>query len=113
MNEDLVGDVDPNDEERMDMNCTLAWFLETWHGYVKTKYRAALNRWDTETGDGSHEADQFGKFCAGNTRWLSSVYILDILTSHILWCSAEGKPPPSVGRESGFESSSIESPTAS
>ena len=29
-----------------------------------------------------------------------------------MWCSAKGKPPPSVGRESEFESSSIKSQLA-
>ena len=112
LDEDLVGGIDPNDKERMNMNCTAAWFLETWRGYVKIKYRAALNQWDTETGGGSHDADQFGKFGAGNTRWLSWIYMLDIPTSHVLWCSAKGKSPPSVGRESGFENSLIKSPAA-
>ena len=38
--------------------------------------------------------------------------MIDILTSHILWYSAKGKPPPSVGRESGFENSFLKSPPA-
>ena len=47
LNEDLVGGIDPNDEEWMDMNHTAAWFLETWHAYKygKKKYHAALSRW--------------------------------------------------------------------
>ena len=57
LDEDLVGNTDPNDEEGMNMNCTAAWFLDTWLSYVKDKYCAALNRWDTETGGGSHDAD--------------------------------------------------------
>ena len=71
LDEDLVGGIDPNDEARMDLNRGPAWFLETWRGYVKTKYCGALTKWDTKTGGGSHEAYQFGNFCAGNTRWLS------------------------------------------
>ena len=57
LDEDLVGGIDPNDKERINMNHTTARFLETWHGYVKTKDCAALNKWDTETVGGSHEAD--------------------------------------------------------
>ena len=94
----------------MDTDHTAIWFLETWRAYVKQKYRAALNRWDTETGNGAHDSHAFGNFCGDNIWCLTWVYMMDIPTNHILWCSAKGKPPSSVGRESGFENSSIQSP---
>ena len=43
LEEDLVGGIDPNDEERMDTDHTAIWLLDTWRSYVKPKYRAALN----------------------------------------------------------------------
>ena len=62
---------------------TAAWFLETWRAYVKTKYRAALNRWDTDTGNEAHDAHEFGKLFAGNTQWLTWVYV------YICWISRQ------------------------
>jgi hypothetical protein len=103
LDQDLVGGVDPNDLTRISHDREPKWFLETWSKYVKSKYREALRKWHSETGNGSGKsADKFGDYCLGD-RWLTWIYMQDITCAHILWCSATGKPPPNVGRESGFD----------
>jgi hypothetical protein len=97
LEQDLVGGVDPNDIARISHD------RDPKSKYVKSKYREALRKWHSETGNGSGKsADKFGDYCLGD-RWLTWIYIQDISCAHILWCLATGRPPPNIGRESGFD----------
>ena len=69
---------------------------------MKKKYKAAIRKWDTETGGGSHEHWQFGRFCNRDT-WLVWVYLMDKRAGFLLFSIAKGKPPEYVGSEPGTE----------
>jgi hypothetical protein len=99
--EDIDG-IDPNNPGRMVLERDAQWILDTWKHYLKKKYKAAIKKWDKETGNGDHDACEFSKFCDGN-RWLVWVYMMDMENDFLLYSNAQGKPPSFVGLEAGFE----------
>ena len=103
MLEDDVVNIDPNNSSRIEIDRDAQWFLDTYFKYIKPKYKAALKQWDTKTGLGSCEPWEFSKFCDDNSRWLVWVYLMDKDNDFLLFSNAKGKPPPTVGSESGFD----------
>jgi hypothetical protein len=104
--DDCHHDIDPSDVRGIDPNSTggvtrdAKWFLDTWKVYLKKKYKESIRKWDTETGGGSHEPQQFSNFC-NKDRWLVWVYMMDRSSGFLLFHIAKGQPPEHVGRESG------------
>jgi hypothetical protein len=101
-----VDDIDPNDPERIALPRDAQWFLDTWRYYLKKKYKAAIAKWDTETGGGGKEPAEFANYCDTHSRWLVWVYLLDMENNYLLFSNAKGTPPVYVGLESGFENPS-------
>ena len=99
-----VEGVDPNSYEVVsgEPSRDAKWFLDTWRLYLKKKYKDAIKKWDTETGGGSHDAEEFGNFC-GRDRWLTWVYLMDMKAGYLLFQFAKGTPPEHVGCEPGAE----------
>ena len=102
MRQSDVEGIDPNEEERYSIPREPKWFINTWKHYLKKKYKAAIGRWDKETGGGSREPEEFADYCDKNSRWLVWVYLMDIERDFLLFSNAKGKPPEYVGREAGF-----------
>ena len=53
IDEEELSSWDANDPKIFEVDRTAAWLMETWKVYVKHKYKAALDRWNKETGGGT------------------------------------------------------------
>lgn len=64
----------PNDPKIFERERTAEWLKETWEKYVHTKYKAALNRWNRDTGGGNGHLWDFADYCSHGDVWLVWVF---------------------------------------
>ena len=102
MEESDIEGIDPNDITRMVLERDGTWIINTWRQYLKKPYKAAIKKWDKETGGGSSQPYEFSNFCDSSSRWLVWVYLMDLNAGFLLYSNANGSPPSFVGTEAGF-----------
>ena len=93
---------DPNDPEVIVQPRTAHWLKETWETYVRKHYKAALDKWNKDTGGGDGSLSSFANFC-GSYQWLVWIFILDSDTNFLLANNAGGRMPRHLTFEPGFE----------
>lgn len=96
---------DPNDPKIFEVDRSAAWLVDTWKQYVRRKYKAALDRWNKETGGGNGQAWSFVNFCDRDARWLVVVFLKDKEANFLLGANAGGRMPIHLQMECGFEPS--------
>lgn len=92
---------EPNDPGIIGNERTPEWMMETWFGYVRPKYKKALDRWNKETGGGDGTPPNFINYC-GLDRWLVWIFLHDMEASFLLANGACGRMPAKLQLEGGF-----------
>lgn len=95
---------DPNDPTIFDVDRSASWLAETWKLYIKRKYKAALDRWNKDTGGGNGQPWSFINYCDRDARWLVVVFLQDIGANYLLASNAGGRMPAHLQMECGFQS---------
>lgn len=73
---------------------------------MRPKCKAALDRWNKETGGGDGTAASFVECCAGH-RWPVWIFCRDHATNFLLAGSACGRMPQHLQAEAGFEEDGV------
>ena len=100
--EEEKGAWDPNSPSIFESERDATWLKATWDDYVRKKYKAALDRWNKDTGGGDGSPTSFINFC-GTDRWLVWVFCLDLEANFLLAQSAGGRMPRHLQTEAGFD----------
>ena len=79
--------------------------LETWNKYVKKKYKKCTRNWNTKTGMGTCQPEDFSNFYF-NDKWMVSIYVMDMKSNCCLYSSAKGTLPSYVRMELEFPTTS-------
>ncbi|CAJ1968092.1 unnamed protein product, partial [Cylindrotheca closterium] len=84
-----------------------AWLKETWERYLRPRYKAALGKWNKETGGGQGKPANFYRYCGKQCdEWLVWVFIKDMEKNFLLASPTGGQMPAHISVEAGFESES-------
>ena len=92
---------DPNDPVIFELDRDASWLMETWKVYIRRKYKAALDRWNKETGSGNGQSWSFVNYCDRDSRWLVAVFLVDKEANFLLAHNAGGRMPSHLQMESG------------
>ena len=93
---------DPNDPTIFENERDAKWLMATWNEYIKPKYKACLDNWNSQTGGGNGTPPSIITYTGAN-RWLTYVYCKDLENSLILASGTGGRMPPNLQVEAGFE----------